>query len=118
MSFERLLKVDIPKIWTEHHDQQSEMLAKKSGLPLSEMEVFICLVAPECHESLCYQKWLHSLPMSEAILCTPICIVCAATFDTDFGIGATDRFWISMRARGRPHHFQRIGCPKANIRPM
>ena len=112
IKFSYLLNIDIPHEWTEHAEQQACMLADQAGKKREDMEVFVCLAAPECPESLAYQYWQRGLEHSLALQCVPICIVCASTFDQDFGHRATERFMVSMRTKGRPHHFQRLGFPK------
>ncbi len=106
VKFARLLKVDIPHEWTEHSEQQAQVMATAQGRNVSDMETIICLVAPECPLSLCYKSWLTATDHSLALQTVPLCIVCASTFDHDFGHMATEKFHVSMRLHGRPHHFQ------------
>ena len=106
VKFSRLLRVDTPHEWTEHFEHNAQMLATSQGRNVSDMETAICLVAPECPLSLCYQSWLTATDLSLAQQTVPLCIVCASTFDHDFGDRATEKFHVSMRVHGRPHHFQ------------
>ena len=107
-----LLKEDIPHEWTEHHDSQATLMAETQGWDIADTETMVFLVAPECPVSLYYQGWLTGLDRETALLVVPLCIVCAATFDTDFGHRATERFNTHMLVHGRPCHFQRMQFPK------
>jgi hypothetical protein len=112
IKFDYLLKINIPVEWTIDADSQAELMARSQGKRASDMETHVFLVAPECASSRAYQAWLTGLDHPLALQAVPICIVCASTFDRDYGHLATERFEVSMRVRGRPHHFSRMQFEK------
>ncbi|CAE8682107.1 unnamed protein product, partial [Polarella glacialis] len=61
--FSSLLFADLPHEWTEHAEQQAGVLAEYAGNKREDMEVMVCLAAPECQESLAYQAWQIARPI-------------------------------------------------------
>jgi hypothetical protein len=112
IKFFYLEKEHIPVEWTVHHEAQALLMAESQGRDISELETMVFLVAPECTLSMCYQGWLTGLDRETSKKVVPLCVVCASTFDRDFGEGSTARFNRSMREIGRPCQFQRMQFDK------
>ena len=101
--FTMLFQQDLPAHWKLEPDRAAKALA---GLPLGltadHIEIAPCLVAPDCASSAAYLDWRHS--QSKPDNSVPVCLWDPSTFETTFGPKANERFHLSMRLCGRPHH--------------
>ena len=77
-----------------------------------DIELTLCMVAPQCQSSMDYLMWMETLPKAQLVGCVPLISQHPATFVGNFGHTAFQMYDISMRLLGRPHHFTHAAGPK------
>lgn len=98
-----LQQKNLPAHWLIPPDWEARTLAGLPfGLNAEQVDLIPCLIVPECTLSASYMHWLHGLPKPNSSVSVFVWDV--ETFNLAFGPKAKDRFILSMRLLGRPHH--------------